>query len=364
MRNIVLQRLNAPSGVEVVLSESDYRQLTQKYGVFLQEYARHLQTPCIAVFEYNFEYNPKYPMEELVWFRDLARLEEWLMRYELQQGREQQAVQRFVRLLQFSSQISQDGTLIHHLVGTAIRAQARAPLLAHQVHHPQSLRTVLQAVQQFESNRIPLMKAFEHERLLAEANYYRLHRATWREFKAVFNLQDESFLTVLRMRLSLRPAYREFQTLAEKPLNELRKPLWERDVSALPLPQHPLNSEHIWFKDNSWINREAEDVAHLRLLGVLCAVRLHKHRTGNYPRTLDELGLGEMVIDPYTGKPFVYRVDPLKGFQLYSVGSNRVDDGGRILKRRHFNQDLGDIAPYISGPGISSEPLSAPVWFR
>jgi hypothetical protein len=46
------------------------------------------------------------------------------------------------------------------------------------------------------------------------------------------------------------------------------------------------------------------------------------------PTRWQTLQLGELAIDPFTGAPFVYRVDPQRGFLLYSKGKNRVDDGG------------------------------------
>ena len=73
---------------------------------------------------------------------------------------------------------------------------------------------------------------------------------------------------------------------------------------------------------------EAREIAYARLLGCVAAIRLHKQRTGRYPDSLETLQLGELAIDPFTGAPFVYRVDPQRGFLLYSKGKNRVDDGG------------------------------------
>lgn len=61
------------------------------------------------------------------------------------------------------------------------------------------------------------------------------------------------------------------------------------------------------------------------------ACRLFKSGTGRYPEGLDELVpgiLGEVPIDPFTGKPFVYRREG-EGFIVYSLGSNQKDDGGR-----------------------------------
>lgn len=61
------------------------------------------------------------------------------------------------------------------------------------------------------------------------------------------------------------------------------------------------------------------------------ACRLYKGRTGQYPENLEALVpaiLKEVPIDPFTGKPLVYRREGT-GFIVYSLGSNQKDDGGR-----------------------------------
>jgi hypothetical protein len=61
------------------------------------------------------------------------------------------------------------------------------------------------------------------------------------------------------------------------------------------------------------------------------ACRIHKGRTGQYPESLEALVpalLDEVPIDPFTGRPLVYRRDG-EGFIVYSLGSNEKDDGGR-----------------------------------
>ncbi|MBE3124326.1 MAG: hypothetical protein IMZ57_01550 [Acidobacteria bacterium] len=63
--------------------------------------------------------------------------------------------------------------------------------------------------------------------------------------------------------------------------------------------------------------------------GIACKV--FKSRTGAYPESLEALvpGILKVVpVDPFTGKPFVYRREG-KGFIVYSLGSNEKDDGGR-----------------------------------
>ena len=60
------------------------------------------------------------------------------------------------------------------------------------------------------------------------------------------------------------------------------------------------------------------------------AIRVYALANGREPASLAELVpalLPAVPVDPYSGKPLVYRLDP-KGFVLYSVGPNGRDDGG------------------------------------
>ena len=61
------------------------------------------------------------------------------------------------------------------------------------------------------------------------------------------------------------------------------------------------------------------------------ACKIYKAKIGRYPANLEALVpdiLPEVPIDPFTGKPLVFKID---GGQLliYSMGSNQKDDGGR-----------------------------------
>lgn len=62
------------------------------------------------------------------------------------------------------------------------------------------------------------------------------------------------------------------------------------------------------------------------------ACRLFRKQNGRYPERLEQLVpaiLPEVPVDPFTGKPLVYRRDG-EGFVVYSLGSNEKDDGGRM----------------------------------
>jgi hypothetical protein len=61
------------------------------------------------------------------------------------------------------------------------------------------------------------------------------------------------------------------------------------------------------------------------------ACKTYKKQNGHYPESLDALVpefLDKVPVDPFTGGPLIYRLQD-GGVLIYSVGSNRKDDGGR-----------------------------------
>jgi hypothetical protein len=74
----------------------------------------------------------------------------------------------------------------------------------------------------------------------------------------------------------------------------------------------------------------------------LAALRYHSEK-GIYPPDLQSMNLGALL-DPFTGKPLIYRSTP-SGFTVYSVGENGMDDGG--AKSDKADRNLGLIIPGI-----------------
>jgi hypothetical protein len=78
--------------------------------------------------------------------------------------------------------------------------------------------------------------------------------------------------------------------------------------------------------------------------GAELALALERHRRSHtrYPDSLDALApepLASLPVDPFTGKPFLYRVDG-DGYWLYSAGINQVDDGGKVQTADDFAMTL------------------------
>jgi len=62
------------------------------------------------------------------------------------------------------------------------------------------------------------------------------------------------------------------------------------------------------------------------------ACKIYKKQRDHYPEKLEALVpefLDELPIDPFTGKPLIFRLQVDGGIIIYSVGSNEKDDGGR-----------------------------------
>ncbi|MEM7388185.1 MAG: hypothetical protein AAF514_24895 [Verrucomicrobiota bacterium] len=80
--------------------------------------------------------------------------------------------------------------------------------------------------------------------------------------------------------------------------------------------------------------------ATVRLLRLGIALERYRLKNGTYPNALIHLApefLETLPMDPITDKPMVYRLEGDR-FLLYSLGLNRVDDGGVPDKKK----DKGD----------------------
>jgi len=81
---------------------------------------------------------------------------------------------------------------------------------------------------------------------------------------------------------------------------------------------------------SSWL-KEAILEAFMGTGQIALACKIHKKQEGRFPENISRLVpdiLAEEPLDPFTGKPFIYKLSE-DGFVVYSVGSNEKDDEGR-----------------------------------
>jgi hypothetical protein len=132
------------------------------------------------------------------------------------------------------------------------------------------------------------------------------------------------------IRLTL-PKYEELETLALSSYYQTRK-FWKPYQDHLHnLPWYAIVSKIVVPEFETLFMKVATLDALILTSRVGLACRIHKSRTGAYPENIEALVPGlltEVPVDPFTGKPLVYRRQG-EGFIVYSLGSNLKDDGGR-----------------------------------
>lgn len=74
------------------------------------------------------------------------------------------------------------------------------------------------------------------------------------------------------------------------------------------------------------------------LLAVDLALRAYRADHGTWPQSLNELApeyVDAVPLDPYSRRPFIYRIDE-SNFVLYSVGHGGEDDGGQFTNMQTY----------------------------
>jgi hypothetical protein len=95
--------------------------------------------------------------------------------------------------------------------------------------------------------------------------------------------------------------------------------------------------------------------AHLRLIEVELALRCYRGEQGSVPASLDQLVpkyLSRVLLDPFSDHPLVYQAQGTN-WLLYSLGPDRVDDGGKPFVRT----SSGTITGEGSGTPVASGDL-------
>ena len=86
-----------------------------------------------------------------------------------------------------------------------------------------------------------------------------------------------------------------------------------------------------------WIASDLKCRARLRTARTALAVEQFRQANGRLPKTLDELVpayLSAVPLDPFDGKPLRYKLLD-KGYVVYSIGRDEIDDGGAEMDDEH-----------------------------
>jgi hypothetical protein len=369
------KQIESAIGSRQPFSAADRAYYLQRMEPYLRRYERLVQRPSVVSAERSVD----TPFPELAGMRRIARAEAYLMREELRQKRYRAAIARADRLSRLAEQARNGGPLIHYLVGTAIHAIALHPIREElpRIQDRAALEALLKLARDYEKRRVPLWKCMQEEYYFGLSVRRDIAEGRTDYSEVVLNDAQQGEKTRKRglfiSRLLVKTALPEYHRLMQRAIEELKLPFSERPQRTAEdierETRHPLNQILLpVFAQAS--DKEASEVAIMRLVGCTAAIRLHKLRTGNYPASLEALQLGEMIIDPFSGKPFVYKTDPRFGFLLYSVSQNRVDDGGQSTYSG-VPEARGDLSPvavrlpdHLKGVRREQQPLTAPLWMR
>jgi len=369
------KQIESAIGNRQPLSAADRAYYLQRMEPYLRRYERLVQRPSVV----SAERSADTPFPELAGMRRIARAEAYLMREELRQKRYRAAIARADRLSRLAEQARNGGPLIHYLVGVAIHSIALQPIREEllRIQDRAALEALLKLARGYEKRRTPLWKCMQEEYYFGLSVHRDIAEGRTDYSKLASNDAQTGKRTrassLLAGRLMVKTALPEYHRLMQRAIEELKRPFAERPNRAAEDIEkeirHPLNALLVPVLSRAG-EKEAGEVAIMRLVGCTAAIRLHKLRTGKYPASLEALQLGEMIIDPFSGKPFVYTTDPRFGFLLYSVSQNRVDDGGQSTYSG-APEAGGDLSPvyvrlpdHLKGVRREQQPLTAPLWMR
>ena len=76
---------------------------------------------------------------------------------------------------------------------------------------------------------------------------------------------------------------------------------------------------------------------------IACLMELHHLKYKNYPEKLTDLKQTPPM-DPYSGKPYIHKMDEEGRYQLYGIGWNQKDDGGTVIENGNRpDSEQGDL---------------------
>ncbi len=116
-----------------------------------------------------------------------------------------------------------------------------------------------------------------------------------------------------------------------------RQPYWEREELALPegTAQASVLAGVLRPVFQQVSDKPVRRLAQARMLGCHAAIRQYRWENRHLPTTLNELKIGDMAIDPFTGKEFRYEIK-METFTLESAGGYERDDKGTVNKEKRL----------------------------
>jgi hypothetical protein len=287
-------------------------------------------------------YSPRTEMDELTrfpefaLFRRLGRLLGVKMYVEFADGKTSQAIDTLRDGLKLGY-VAQTDSLISGLVAIAIDAIVMRQFGDHlEQLSSRDCDRLIALAQEWLALPDPAIKVLASEKQLSLKifNKYRTQPDELFKILAVGtpNGQESSQAATLRRSLQDNPGAvgALFDQVAAKlsarfgeAIQSLQKPVWERkDPPPLDRssPDELIVSEMVGEAMTRSLDRYSSELAQVQMLGVWAGIRRHRWEFNRLPGSLEELKLGKLTIDPFTGRPFAYRRLSETTFELASTG--------------------------------------------
>ncbi|MEN6428360.1 MAG: hypothetical protein ABFE13_23680 [Phycisphaerales bacterium] len=286
---------------------------------------------------------------------DLRRLGSIMMaraNYEAQAGNPAAAWELVLTQLRFADSLRSDPSSDTQFarLGLALRASRMMRQLCETAPpEPEHCRAISDLLKRQEGID-PLIRAIDGERLLIGEWFFNLPRGEldrilWKEHSgedvipvAILKAIHRAWFTVVAFRPRFVADHAAYLQVMRKRVQVLQGPYRDRkEIDQFMQMSHWNFLTSLltgWGGNDKWYYcRFSGD---LKVTRAGLALLQYKQAHGTFPETLDALGL-EGMIDPYTDKPLLYRVQS-EGFAVYSVGEDLKDNGG-IQQRRRTDSD-------------------------
>jgi hypothetical protein len=286
----------------------------------------------------------------------------WAANNDMAEGRINQALEKYIAVIQMGKQLRQQPSMLDFLAGTGIERSSTSQLKRFIVRGnitEENLSVIERAFEEIKHDwNYDLPRILDYEKLLVK-NFWgmfyevntdgkiRLTRSlanTTRE-QLLQDMQEEPGKTYLRKKLMkargilywlympptpqkagevVDAAYERCYAMAEPDFNWAKDPR-EFSITSIRLNCLYMIDTQLYILEPVYYNIHntyLRTIAQQRGSRLIIALRRYKNKNGNWPGSLDEvksLAAEEIFIDPTNGGPFIYKLTD-ENFTLYSNG--------------------------------------------
>ncbi len=301
-------------------------------------------------------------LPHLVRLRELARLAVTAGKLHEFEGRMAEALDAYLLALRIGGHVAQDPILINGLVGTVCDQIAMRSIEQCLIRHEIDDETLAKAHKRFAAiapGRPKVIVSLRGERAFSTSMVEHLieHSGWLREYAEALGMPENvgselwqaavaMMLTTEEGREQIRADVRAFWDAMDKALELPLPEFIETGAGDEPMRKArarvvPPNIMSMLGEGFSYTRIAfARDELAWTVLDVEFALARYAAEHGMYPQTLEELTPLMLAdgIDPFSGEPLHYRLEPDGGFTLWSVGQDLKDDGGEAAAGWRWDQ--------------------------